>query len=191
MSFKNYLKKQKENLELPGIVFTFMRANPITTGHEENIKYVSELAKKKKADSRIFVSFVQNAKKNPLSSQDKIYYIKKILPNKTDLNENQSLNTPFKILEDLIKQGYKRIYFVVGKDRIHDFDAMKKYTKQWSNDATLEILSSGSRTKGVSGTEMRNLVKENKYKEFIEILPKKLKKFAEEIFNKVQTGLGL
>ena len=191
MSFKNYLKS-KTNEDTPGVAFVFGRTNPPTKGHQENFDELGKYAKKHKMDAIIFTSFTQNSKKNPLTPGDKLYYLEMMAPSNVQVSKDQSLKTAFAILEDLIKnKGYKRIAFLVGADRENDFQSMKKYTKEWSDgEATLEVVVSGERTEGVSGTDMRNYVKDNDFEKFKENLPKSIKgRDAEELFNKVKIGL--
>lgn len=188
MGFKNYLKNQ----DLPGIAFVFGRTNPPTSGHQENFDELGKYAKKNRMDAVIYTSFTQNAKKNPLSPGDKLYYLEKMAPSNVQVSNDNTLKNAFQILEDLIKnKGYKRIAFLVGSDREGDFQSMKKYAKEWSDgEATLEVVVSGKRKPGVSGTDMRNYAKENDYEGFKANLPRTIKgKDAEDLFNKVKAGL--
>jgi hypothetical protein len=191
-SFKKYLRDLDNE---QSVVYTFGRFNLFTKGHQELWKFVSKEARKVKGDGIIFTSFVQNQKKNPLAPQDKIMYIRKVLPKGLRISDDTTLKTPFQILEDLIKKGYTNIKFVVGADRRNDFNDMYKYAKQWSDgEARLQIVSfSGNRRIGdYSGTKMREYVKENDFEGFRNDLPDGFtEKEAREIFEKTKIGLGL
>ncbi len=194
MSFKKYLK----TMEGPSIVFTFGRFNPMHQEHYELSKYIGDFAKKNKYDDAVlYTSLSQNAKKNPLSPQDKIMFLKKMVPKDVKVSEDTTLKNSYQILEDLIKnKKYTRIAFIVGEDRVGDFQAMKKYAVTWGEEAgtvvDFQVLQrKGNRSSNMSGTVMRNYAKDNNFEDFKSALPRSLKSFAEEIFKKVQTGLDL
>ena len=189
MSFKNYLNSKKELEKLKGAVFTFGRFNPITKGHAENVNFLKDKAKKLKATPLLYTSQSQNAKKNPLKFEDKVHYLEKFF--NLNVPKNKALKNAFQILEDLAKQGYERVYFIVGEDRVNDFQAMKKYAKDWGIKH-FEIIESGKRTKGVSGSDMRNYVKAGDFESFKKNLPAKAtNKDAEDLYALVHTGLDL
>ena len=194
MSFKKYLEKNNT----PGVVFTFGRFNPpMTSGHYENFQFLAKYAKKHKMDAIIFTSSTQNSKKNPLNFNDKTMYLELGSPKGVKVSKDGTLKNAFQILEDLIKnKKYKRVTFVVGGDRINDFNDMKKYAKTWGEEAgigpvDLQIVSSGNRKKGVSGTQVRNYVKEGDFESFKKVLAKSLHKYAEDIFKKTAQGLNV
>jgi len=193
MSFKRYL----DQMDTPGIVFTFGRFNPpFTTGHYENFQFLQKYGKKYKMDPIIFTSSTQNEKKNPLNFNDKVMYLRLGAPKGVKVSDDPSLKTSFQILEDLIKnKKYQRITFVVGSDRVNDFNDLKKYAKKWGEEAgipvDLQIVSSGDRKPGVSGTAMRNFAKAGDFESFKKGLSKSLQKYAKDIFKKTRQGLGL
>jgi hypothetical protein len=192
MSFKRYLDKQNT----PGVVFTFGRFQPPTTGHMENFKFLQEYGKKNKMEPIIYTSSVSNEKKNPLNFNDKIMYLELGAPKGVKVSKDPSLKNAFQILEDLIKnKKYQRITFVVGADRVSDFNSMKKYAKQWGEEqgfnVDFKIVESGKRTPGVSGTAMRNFAKDNDFESSKKGLPKSLQKYAKDIFTKTRNGLNV
>lgn len=191
-SFKKYLNELDAE---KSIVFTFGRFNPFTKGHQALWEYVGKQASKIQGDGVVYTSWSQNQKKNPLSPEDKTHYIKETLNDKITLSEDTSLKNAYQILEDLIKKGYTNIQFIVGEDRKNDYDALHKYAKEWSSgEARVKIInfSGDSRLGDYSGTRMRELVKENKFKEFYNDLPDTLSESdAKDIFDKTKIGLGL
>jgi len=194
MSFKKYLERNNT----PGVVFTFGRFNPpFTTGHYENFVFLQKYAKKNKMDAIIYTSSTTNEKKNPLNFNDKVNFLQLGAPKGVQVSKDGTLKNAFQILEDLIKnKKYQRVSFVVGADRVSDFQSMKKYAKQWGEETgigpvNLKIIESGKRKSGVSGTAMRNFAKDNDFNGFKKGLAKSLHKYAEEIFKKTREGLGL
>ena len=194
MSFKRYLNQQ----EGPSIVFTFGRFNPM---HEEHYLLTKDLLNYKKKnkvdDAVVYTSFAQNQKKNPLAPGDKIMFLRKMVPNGIQVSDDQSLKNSYNILEDLIKnKKYTRIVFIVGEDRVRDFQGMMKYAKQWGEEAGSFVdfkiqQRKGNRSSEYSGTRMRELVKEDDFDNFKKALPKSLQSSAEDIFSKVKVGLGV
>ena len=190
MSFKKYitdLENQKS------IVYCFGRFNPPTKGHAALWEFVAKHARKIKGDGVIFTSLSQNARKNPLTFGDKVWAIKK--GTKLDVSNDTSLKNTFQIAEKLVKDGYTRIVFVIGSDRIGDFDSLHKYVREWSDgNAEVEIVSfSGkSRVGNYSGTRMRQLAKDNDFEGFFADLPKGFsKRDAQTLFDKTKAGMGL
>jgi hypothetical protein len=72
---------------------------------------------------------------------------------------------------------------------------MKKYATQWGEeqgfDVEFQVVESGKRTPGVSGTAMRNFAKDNDFENFKKGLAKPLEKYAKEIFTKTKQGLNV
>ena len=191
MSFKSYLKDLEDD---NGIVINFGRMNPITKGHEELMKYMVKLAKQKKAEAKLYLSHSVNSKKNPLTFQDKLWAVEIAAPRGLEISNDTSLKNIFQVAEQLVKSGWTSLYFIVGADRIGDFDSLHKYVKEWSDgNARIEIISfSGkSRIGNYSGTRMRQLVKDNDMESFIKDLPDNFnQKNGEILFNKVKEGMG-
>jgi nicotinamide mononucleotide adenylyltransferase len=77
------MQKFRDMMEARGdtAVFTFGRLNPPTIGHG---KLIDAMAKQQSKNSgskmHIFVSHSQDAKKNPLSYNKKVAYIRKMFP---------------------------------------------------------------------------------------------------------------
>lgn len=119
-----YMKNYKELLnELPSrsVVFTFGRFNPPTLGHELLVKVVRKVAKQKRADHIVFVSSVEDSKKNPLDINKKLQYLSLMFPNTKFVpvkNEAEALSAIGK---------YKHITLVTSSDRA---DYFKKSCKQ-------------------------------------------------------------
>lgn len=182
MKFSQFLNEREK-----AVIFTFGRMNPITKGHEENVNQLIKLGKKYKAEPMLFLSQSNDNKKNPLEFKDKVALANKFFVIK--VSENPKLKNAFQILEDLGKT-YKTVYFVVGDDRVQEFrNQMTKYTKDWGID-TFEVISSGKRTKGVSGTDMRKFAVEDDFESFKANAPKKAKEADIKVmFDKVKEGL--
>ena len=66
-SFKSFLIEEEKT-----VYFTFGRMNPPTIGHEKLMTKLSE--KSGKNPYRVYLSHSQDAKKNPLSFNEKVKY---------------------------------------------------------------------------------------------------------------------
>ena len=62
-------------------VMAFGRVSPMTLGHKKLFDKVKDLAKEHDADHKIILSHTQDAKKNPLSVEDKVKFAKHYSPN--------------------------------------------------------------------------------------------------------------
>ena len=192
MGFKKHLQDLDNEKTM---VWTFGRFNPFTKGHELLWNAVTKEGKRQRADSCIYTSWSVNEKKNPLSTQDKIYFMRKVVNKSTRVSDDASLKNTQQIAKDLIAKGYTKLILVVGADRLKDFEAMKKQVLEFSDDkCSLDVVSfSGKKRVGnYSGTRSRQLAKDNDFDGFFADLPSKInKKDAMEMFDKVRTGLGL
>ena len=181
-NFKNYLTEKEQS-----VIFTFGRFNPITKGHQQNVNELISLGKKFNATPILFLSQSQDAKKNPLNFEDKVNLANRFFDIK--VSTNAKLKTAYQILEDLGKQGYKTVYFVVGEDRVKEFGRMGGYAPDYGIE-NFEVVSSGARTKGVSGTDMRNYVLNDDFDSFKKNAPKGAKEDdIRKMFDLVKEGM--
>jgi hypothetical protein len=182
------------------VVFTFGRFNPPTTGHYLLASKVKKEATKRKAEHRIYASSTQDAKKNPLSSREKLRFMKKVLKG-FNVIVDKSIYSPFAVLEQLSNEGYTDVTMVVGSDRVNEFKKqMRKYigpNKQYKFKK-FDVISAGERdpdaegVSGMSASKMRNAAKEGNLDAFqMGVPPHVSSKDAEALFGKVQRGMGI
>ena len=184
------------------LVFSFGRMNPITNGHEKLVKKVQEVARKERADSKIFLSHSQDAKKNPLSYDDKIKYAQKAFGKVIQKSNSKQI---FQILKE-IDAGYDNIIMVVGADRISEFETIiKKYNGKGDYEfKSIKVVSSGDRVDpdsdeakkltadAMSASVMRKLAAENDFESFKKGAPSKLsEKDVRGLFDAVRKGMNL
>ena len=182
------------------VVFTFGRFNPPTTGHYLLASKVKKEATKRKAEHRIYASSTQDAKKNPLSSKEKLRFMKKVLKG-FNVIVDKSIYSPFAVLEQLSNEGYTDVTMVVGSDRVNEFKKqMRKYigpNKQYKFKK-FDVISAGERdpdaegVSGMSASKMRHAAKEGNLDAFqMGVPPHVSSKDAEALFGKVQRGMGI
>lgn len=165
-----YYKKDKRKLVEDNnrkSVFTFGRFNPPTKGHLKLMQKVHTFANKVGADPYIFTSQStdgglpgkKNKGRNPLDWHTKNQFIRKLVP-WANIPDAAEIKTPFQIIPYLVEKGYSHVYFVVGSDRVEEFE------KRWIPYASesfqeVKIVSAGQRdpdaegVSGMSGTKAR------------------------------------
>ena len=160
------------------IVFTFGRMNPPTIGHEKLANKIKSVAKREKADARIYLSHTQNPTKDPLSYQQKLSFAKKAFGIAHKSNAKQI----FQILKEIYADKYTDIIMVVGSDRVTEFKTLlNKYNGKGDYEFdSIEVVSAGQRdpdakgVEGMSGTKLRAIAKDGDFDTFKQAAASKL-----------------
>ena len=162
------------------IAFTFGRFNPPTIGHEKLIRKVKSV---RANDHKIYLSRSEDSKKNPLSPQQKLAYMKKMFPSHARNIEINRTNMILDIATNLHNKGYTEIFMVVGSDRVREFETiLNKYNDVQSrhgyyNFDNINVLSAGERdpdaegATGMSASKMRAAASANDLQAFKRGLP--------------------
>lgn len=184
------------------VTFTFGRFNPPTTGHEKLLDAVSKVARGGKYV--VYASMSTDAKKNPLDYVTKIKYMRKMYPRHArSIILDKKVRTVFDILVKLYDEGATVVNFVVGSDRVPEFDALvNKYNGVkgrhgfYNFEGGINVISAGERdpdaddVSGMSASKMRAAAAANDFAGFSKGLPKVFKD-GEKLFNDVRKGMGL
>lgn len=175
-------------------VVSFGRMNPPTVGHEKLVNKVKDLAKKANGVAQVYLSHSQDAKKNPLSYDDKIMLAKEAFGSIIQ-------KAPAKTLIDVMKSltgHFDNVVFVAGADRVQEFDTLlKKYNGKEFNFKSIEVVSAGERdpdaegVEGMSASKMREAASKGDSAKFKTGLPKNLQKHADEVYSLVRGGMKL
>jgi len=198
ISFKQYLVEESRE-----IFFTFGRMNPPTIGHEKLLNALREKAGKNAY--KVFLSQTSDAKKNPLSYQQKIKHSRKMFPKHgRNILLNKKVKTVFDASVNLFNQGYKKITMVVGSDRVVEFQTLlNKYNgvkgkHGFYNFEQISIVSAGARdpdsdgVEGMSASKQRENAKNNDFSSFSSGIPRSMSNSdAKKLFNDVRVGMGL
>ena len=182
------------------VVFTFGRYNPPTKGHAELITYAVKYAQKTGAEHRIYTSQSHDPAKNPLSAAQKIRFLRQIFPG-VNFVADRSAITAFAICRKLADEGYDDVTFVVGDDRVAEFkSSLTKYVKpKTAKDYNpkihypfkkFQVISSGARKKGVSGTDLRNYIRKGDFASFAKVSAAPDKTLARKIFDATRAQLN-
>lgn len=184
----------KEAVMKNTVVVSFGRMNPITVGHEKLIDKVTSEANRLKADPMVFLTHSQDAKKNPLSYDDKVKFAKKAFGNTIQKSAAKTIIDVAKSLSG----KYKNFVMVVGSDRVDEFQKMlSKYNGKEFSFETISMVSAGERdpdaegVEGMSASKMRALAADKNIKDFSKGLPKKLQSSAPDIMAAVRKGMNM
>ena len=118
------MRKFKDLMEASDtIVFGFGRFNPPTTGHEKLIQKVVSVAGSN--PYRIYPSFTQNPKRDPLPHALKTAYMRKMFKKYArHIIADKDAKTAIHIAVKLYDEGFKNLVMVAGSDRIKEFDTL-------------------------------------------------------------------
>ena len=160
-------------------VFTFGRFNPPTIGHEKLLKVVANAATKEKGDYFVFMSHSQDAKKNPLSYDQKVMFMKLMFPKHRSAMIKTKARTAMEAAVQLYDKGhYSKLVMVVGNDRVKDFNRLlnqyngEKNKHGFYDFKQIDVISAGERdpdadgAEGMSASKMRAAVAEGDYDSF-------------------------
>lgn len=179
----------------------FGRFNPPTTGHELLVDKSYKLSKRINSDYGIFTSKSNDPKKNPLSIDDKIKFMKLSFPRyKNNIYHPDSIQikTPANVLEWLSENGYEEVHFMVGSDRVKSFEGMinSMQKKGYTKFKKIVVVSAGERdpdaddVSGMSASKMRDFVKKDDFDSFLKGTPMKSKD-AKAMFDKLKSGMNI
>lgn len=192
------VEKESETQESGTLTVGFGRFNPPTVGHEKLLNHIKKVADK--GEYRIYPSHSQDAKKNPLDSETKVGYMKKMYPDHSgNIVHDTGMKTIFDVLKGANEQGYKNVNIVVGADRLREFEKLaNKYNGNLYNFETINVVSAGERdpdsegVEGMSASKLRKHAKDGDFETFSKGLPKALdKEDAKKLYNTVRKNMGL
>ena len=184
-------------------VFTFGRFNPPTIGHEKLLKVVANTASKERADQYVFPSHSQDVKKNPLSNDQKVVFMKMMFPEHRSSIVKSNIRNAFEAASKLHELNkYSKVIMVVGSDRVREFNTvLNKYNDVEGRHGyyrfdDIDVISAGERdpdsdgVSGMSASKMRAAVSEGNYDVFKMGVPAGVSdKDCETLFNAVAKGM--
>jgi hypothetical protein len=200
MKFSEFLQEQKEK----HAVMAFGRMNPITAGHEKLVNKVKDIADKVGGTAHIVVSHSQDAKKNPLTSAQKLKQAKRAFPGVSVTASDKESPNFLAHAAKLHKQGVTHFHMVGGSDRadeyhklLHKYNGVKGPHGHF-NFKHIEVHSAGDRdpdaegVEGMSASKMREHAGKGNYKEFRKGVPSKMTDaHAKDMYSDVRRGMGV
>jgi hypothetical protein len=182
------------------VVFIFGRFQVPTKGHAEMIHYGAQYARSKGAEFRVYTSKSQDPKKNPLPYKIKVAFLKQLFPGINVVDDPQA-TTAFAICKKLSEEGYDDVVMITGGDRVAEFKrSIGKYVlprndpkfdpKKNYGFSHFDVINSGERKAGISGTDMRKFIKAGKFDKFMSVSPTTNKALARKIFTAAKQNLA-
>ena len=182
------------------VVFIFGRFQVPTKGHAEMIHYGANYAHRNGAEFRVYTSKSQDPRKNPLPYRAKVTFLKQLFPGINVVDDPQA-TTAFAICKKLSDEGYDDVTMITGGDRVAEFKrSIGKYVlnrkdpkfdpKKNYGFSKFDVINSGERKAGISGTDMRNYIKSGKFDKFMSVAPTSNKILARKIFNTAKQNLA-
>ena len=101
-------------------------------------------------DVRLYPSFTQDPKRNPLAHREKVKWLRKFFKG-VKVIDDKDARTPFAAARQLSDEGVKRVIMIAGGDRIKEFQSqISKYIKHKDPDKSFEfdefqVVSAGER----------------------------------------------
>jgi len=197
MNFRDFLREAKEVHH----TFTFMRANPVTTGHQLVVNKVKEVSKQHSGEHSVVLSHTQDKDKNPLSAEQKLKHAKRFFPDTNLSTSSKEKPTFLQHAAELHKKGVTHLHMVAGSDRVPEY---KKKLAQYNgthegalyNFKKITVHNAGERdpdaegTTGMSASKMRGHAKTGNFKEFRKGIPSHVPEHhAKEMYHDVRKGM--
>jgi len=168
------------------------------------LQKIIQTAKQVGGQPKMFVSYSQDSKKNPLTARQKIAYIKKMFPTEArqlELKDNSSIRNAIDVATEL-NGKYDKLVMVVGSDRVSDFiTLLNKYNGVDSQHGSykyqdIQIVSAGERdpdaegVAGMSASKMRAAAASGDYESFSLGLPSTFKQ-GEKLYKDIRLGMNV
>lgn len=177
--------------ELPSkkVVFAFGDFQAPTISHELLIKTVGNLATEQNSAQVIYTS-INEDKKNPLSSDRKTYFLKRMFPEST-------FRTCDSLLEAAkqLNQKYNSIVLVTGSELVQEQQKLlDKNNGKLFNFNSIVVISSGNLNSDsdTNMSKVRESVKKGDLEQFKECLSTKVTTMdAKRLMNEMREGMGL
>jgi len=179
------------------------RANPPHAGHEQAYDAVKKNIRKTGGTGSIVLPRSHDAKKNPLTPEQKEKHAKRAFPDVTTSVADKDHPTLFHQLTKLHELGTTHLHMVAGSDRIPEYQKLiNKYngvagSHGYYNFKHVNLVSAGDRdpdaegVSGISASSQRNHVQNNNFKSFAAGAPSTMKPaHVKELFNDVKAGMA-
>jgi hypothetical protein len=185
-------------------VLAFGRMNPITSGHEAVVNKLHSVAKEHGASHSLVVSHSQDAKKNPLTGEQKVAHAKNAFPGTKVSSASKEAPTILHHAAAAHAAGATHLHVIAGSDRHEEMhNLLHKYNGKDSghghyNFKKITVHSSGERdpdaegTTGISASKMREHAASGNKAEFHKGAPSKMKpEHKDAMYNDVRKGMNI
>lgn len=178
------------------LTVVFGRFNPPTKEHSKLFSAAQRVSLG--GEIRIYPSRAEDKKKNPLSANRKIAYIKKMFPEiADDIVNNPEMKTIFDVLISANEDGYSNINIVVGSDRQAEMQSLStKYNGKFYEFTDIKVVPTGNfdaekDSSGISSGMLRKAAADNNIREFKRGMPKTMdENDSRKLFNEIRKAMG-
>lgn len=190
--------KQLTEAKKSTIVMGFGRLSPPTAGHELLVKAIMALAQKNNADHVLYLSRTQDAKKNPLTVDQKVYYARQSFKGANIVGASDKIRTFIEAAKSLTGK-YDNLIMVAGSDRVLEYKTLlDRYNGKDFSFKSIHVVSAGERdpdadgASGMSATKMRQAATDNNFAKFKQGVPTGMSAtIAKKMFDDVRAGMNL
>lgn len=191
--------EEKEKVDAGSLTVGFGRFNPPTIGHEKLLNAISQTAGKG-GQYRVYPSRSQDPKKNPLSPNEKVQYMRQMFPKHANaIIDDDNTKTIFDVLKAANEKGYSTVNIVVGSDRVKEFENLaNKYNGQLYNFNKINVVSAGERdadaegVEGMSASKLRKAALDGDFDTFRSGISKSLDdKTTQQLFNTIRKNMNV
>ena len=179
------------------LIFAFGRFNPPTTGHAKLMREVITQARKNNANHIVYASASQDKRSNPLDVKTKVKFMQKMFRQNKIKAAGGTQRTFMEILKFYNKM-YGEIVMVAGSDRISEFQKLAdKYNGRDYDYKSIKVVSSGERDPdaegitGMSASKMREMAKNDDYRNFKKGVVNLSDSDTKTLFNAVKKGMDI
>ena len=204
---KRFLQKLIEEAQTENpVVMAFGRMNPPTIGHEKLVNRVKDIARDYGAPYHIILSHSSDAKKNPLSAENKLKHARRFFPDSNIEVTTKQMPTFLHHAQRLNAMGHDHLIMVAGSDRLEEYERLLHHYNGESDEnpkalfhfKKIEVKSAGHRdpdaegAEGMSASKMREHAKNNNFNEFRKGIPSHVsERHSRELFDHVRQGMGI
>jgi hypothetical protein len=173
------------------LTVVFGKFNPPTKAHQQLFTAARSIAGN--SDMKIYPSRGQDSEMNPLKADPKIKFMKSMFPSfEENIINDEKMISVFDVLQSAESDGYSEVTIVVGADRLGEFRSLaQKNNGTLYNFNDITVVAGGqSDSDNESSSKMREYASQGDFEKFKSGLPKTFKD-AEQLFKKVQSGMGM
>lgn len=171
------------------VTVAFGKFNPPTKGHQNLLNALKQASSG--GNFYVFPSRTQDGKKNPLSPEVKIDYMKEMFPQYADrIIDSDEFTTIFDVLTFLNQEGYTAVNIVVGAERVAEIDNLSaKQNGSIYQYNSINVVSAGSKDPEESSAAARKAAASGDFESFKKMMPssfKGTKKLFDELGGSMQ-----
>lgn len=157
------------------VTIAFGKFNPPTKGHLNLLNSLKQTSTG--GNFYIFPSRTQDGKKNPLSPEVKIEYMKEMFPQYADrIIDSDDFKTIFDVLAFLNQEGYTAVNIVVGAERVAEIDSLSlKQNGTAYQFNSINVVSAGPKDPDESSAAARKAAASGDYDAFKKMMPTSFK----------------